>query len=489
MIQRISPAQQPRRSLLGAEQSSAGFDRLLDDHSADVALAYTAQCITDDRAARRLVATLTGPPRVQEPRGTDGLPVVPHLLLHIRVTAEAWRRRPARAVLLNPAFVDWLDTVAAHPAAPHLAFRSLRDMSLFDAELLWWSQVEALPVPPLATALGWDPGHTAQVVHQAVIAYVERCRANHLGNARRQPRCRSYAALLEAAVRRDTGERPAELQEHLAGCADCTELYECLDAARHGRLGEVIAEAVLGWGGAAYAAARRRAPHPVTAPAGPRAARRRRSRPPLLVVTTVVVAVAATAVAVSRAYPGERVTAGAGPTAPPLVSPPLGDLPGPPPVTSGPTAHDTARVPPPGKSPAAQPPSSGTPAADGGTRGRHTDAGGGPSAQTAPAPCTSHLTVDDDWGDGAKVYVNVTTRAAVSGWRLDFDIAPGTTIRNIWNGHSTTDGRHVTVTPADYNRSLDAGGSLDVGFVYDGSTAARDWITGVTLDGGNCAPS
>ncbi|MGW1987486.1 cellulose binding domain-containing protein [Streptomyces collinus] len=449
-----------------------------------MALTYASQCITNDRAARRLVSALSSHPQAQESPTTEGLPVVPRLLLHILCTAGAWRRLPGRARLLHPDFVAWIDISEARTQASGLALRSLRDMSAFDAELLWWSQVEAFPAQPLATALGWCPEYTARVVQQVVQAYTERCRANHLGDARRQPCCRSYAGLLEAAVRRNTGEPPQELQEHLAGCTVCSELSQCLHAAHEGRLGEVIAAGVLDWGGAAYAAARRIMRHRAPTPAGPHKARRR-SYLPLIAATTAVMAVAVTAVVVSDSYPHDETSTSS--TTPSLFEPPGGgNLPAPPAVTSRPPTHDITRLPKREKLPPEEGPSvSDQPSTSGSPRARDT----GTSQPPAPAACTSDITVAEKWGSGAKVNLSVVTRAAVSDWQLTFHIAQGTTIRDTWNGYSSTDGRLVTVTPADYNTELGAGGSLDVGFVYDGSATAADWITDVTLDGHPCAPS
>lgn len=92
----------------------------------------------------------------------------------------------------------------------------------------------------------------------------------------------------------------------------------------------------------------------------------------------------------------------------------------------------------------------------------------------------------DDWGVGASVELTVKSKVALSDWQVSFDITPGTTIRSTWNGTSSIHGSRVTVTAADYDRAVAAGGSLTIGMVYDGPTSGN-WISDVVLNKGPCA--
>ncbi|MFJ5833774.1 cellulose binding domain-containing protein [Streptomyces sp. NPDC093089] len=74
---------------------------------------------------------------------------------------------------------------------------------------------------------------------------------------------------------------------------------------------------------------------------------------------------------------------------------------------------------------------------------------------------------------GQYVITNETS-AARTGWTLEFDLPAGTTIGSLWNGEHTVSGRHVTVTPASWNRQLAPGQSVTVGFVTAAAGEAGD---------------
>ncbi|MFF4934576.1 cellulose binding domain-containing protein [Streptomyces griseofuscus] len=497
MQQRISPLQRPGRPLRTAEPSPAVFHSLVDDAIADITLGYAALCTTDPEAARTLVHAATARMNASEQSGARssvaGLPAVPRLLRSLHDTAASLRSLPERASLLTPEYATWLDDRCARREPPPLHLQSLYDLSALEAELLWWNKVEALSADLLATALGWEAEYTARVLEQVGVIFVERCRARHMENARRQRTCRSYGGMLEASMRRGDPELPPELREHLDVCAMCGELWECLNAAREGTLGDLIASAALGWRGSAYVAARRDSahaasrpvsPHRATRAAGARVPRRRavpRSIAAVAAVGAVGVLVAAvTVVAAQRSPAGggtevqaetasvqppvgpERTRTGtAGPTTVPSRSsaPKKGHRTSPAPKVrpTEPKPHNTVIQPPPRK------------------------------VQSNPPPlCTSRLKVDDDWGTGASVELTVQSRAALSDWQVSFDIAAGTTLKEAWNGTSTAEGSRVTVTAADYDRAVSAGGSLTIGMVYDGPTS-DNWIRNVTLNKATCA--
>ncbi|MFB6835463.1 cellulose binding domain-containing protein [Streptomyces sp. NPDC056361] len=74
---------------------------------------------------------------------------------------------------------------------------------------------------------------------------------------------------------------------------------------------------------------------------------------------------------------------------------------------------------------------------------------------------------------GQYVITNETS-AVRTGWTLEFDLPAGTTIGSLWNGEHTVSGRHVTVTPASWNRQLAPGQSVTVGFVTAAAGEAGD---------------
>ncbi|MFF4704764.1 cellulose binding domain-containing protein [Streptomyces sp. NPDC001288] len=414
----------------------------------------------------------------------SGLPAVPRLLHRLHGAAAAWRSAPERASLLRPDYAAWLDRTGTPREQAPLGLLSLSDMSMLDAEMLWWSRVEALPADRLATALGWDPAYTARVLEELDTVFVEHCQAEHMENGRRQRTCRSYGGMLIAGMRRGGHPLPAELQSHLAGCAECGDLSACLNAVSDGTLGSLLASAALGWGGPAYATARWDAEHQVTQPTSPHRVTRLMARRLLRLrrnaswavagsIATAVVGLAAVTVAATlhgQAGNDTRARSTATPGQPVVV--PMAPRSG---GSSTPAAPAQSFYDAPSKdkmrpSPSASP---GTAV--------HRPGGHDRSALV----CTSRLTVDDDWGTGAKVELSVQSAAGLSDWQVTFVIAAGIRMRETWYGTSTTEGNRVTVSAVDYDRYVAAGGSLTIGMVYEGETSGND-ITDVTLNKHPC---
>lgn len=56
------------------------------------------------------------------------------------------------------------------------------------------------------------------------------------------------------------------------------------------------------------------------------------------------------------------------------------------------------------------------------------------------------------------------TSAGVTGWKLDVVYKGDPAIENIWNGEKKINKNKVSITPADYNQEIPAGGSVNVGY-------------------------
>ncbi|WP_262402655.1 cellulose-binding domain-containing protein [Actinomadura sp. CNU-125] len=69
----------------------------------------------------------------------------------------------------------------------------------------------------------------------------------------------------------------------------------------------------------------------------------------------------------------------------------------------------------------------------------------------------------------------------IDGWRLGFDLPDGQAVTQLWNGTPVQDGSAVTVTPAGWNRSIPAGGTVEFGFL--GSNEGDDGDEGDEGDG------
>ncbi|MDI5982329.1 cellulose binding domain-containing protein, partial [Amycolatopsis magusensis] len=89
-----------------------------------------------------------------------------------------------------------------------------------------------------------------------------------------------------------------------------------------------------------------------------------------------------------------------------------------------------------------------------------------PASSAPPAPtCTAQFTVAGSWPGGYQAGVSVRNDGSdrLTGWEVSWELPGGHRIAHLWNGKFTQDGEAVTVTNADYNVSIDAGGSVELG--------------------------
>ncbi|HEX3787768.1 MAG TPA: cellulose binding domain-containing protein, partial [Pseudonocardiaceae bacterium] len=109
-----------------------------------------------------------------------------------------------------------------------------------------------------------------------------------------------------------------------------------------------------------------------------------------------------------------------------------------------------------------------------------------PAAAAASPACVVQYQVQNDWGAGATVNINLTNNGpAVSSWTLGFAFAGNQTVNQGWNGTYSQNGANVTVASLSYNGSLATGGSASTGFnlSYSGTNAVP---TTFTLNGTAC---
>ncbi|WP_405590685.1 cellulose binding domain-containing protein [Streptomyces sp. NBC_01190] len=101
--------------------------------------------------------------------------------------------------------------------------------------------------------------------------------------------------------------------------------------------------------------------------------------------------------------------------------------------------------------------------------------------------CGIGYRVTGSWSGGfqGEIVIHNTGSAALDGWTLAFTFTAGQTITQLWGGTPAQNGNTVTVTPADYTRTIPAGGSVTVGFLANqGSTNPAP--TAFTLNGAGC---
>ncbi|MFC4911279.1 glycosyl hydrolase family 18 protein [Actinomadura gamaensis] len=105
-----------------------------------------------------------------------------------------------------------------------------------------------------------------------------------------------------------------------------------------------------------------------------------------------------------------------------------------------------------------------------------------PSA--AAGAVTATCTKTSDWGTGFEGSCTISngTSAAISSWKLEFDLPSGTAITSAWNTTQTHSGNHYTFANSSWNGTVAAGATTSFGF--DGSGSG--WISGCTVNGASC---
>jgi glucuronoarabinoxylan endo-1,4-beta-xylanase len=110
------------------------------------------------------------------------------------------------------------------------------------------------------------------------------------------------------------------------------------------------------------------------------------------------------------------------------------------------------------------------------------------TADTPSGSCGVGYRVVGDWDSAfqGEIVIHNTGTAALTGWTLAFTFTAGQTISQMWGGTPAQNGDAVSVTPAEWARTIPAGGSVTVGFIGSrGSTNPAP--TGFTLNGGACS--
>jgi alpha-galactosidase len=106
----------------------------------------------------------------------------------------------------------------------------------------------------------------------------------------------------------------------------------------------------------------------------------------------------------------------------------------------------------------------------GGTTTGGTTTGGTTTGGTGGGACTATYSTTGSWSGGFQGEVTVQAgNAAVNGWTVNWTLASGQSISQVWNGTLTTSGSTASVTNASYNGSLPASGSTTFGFLANGS--------------------
>ncbi|MEV7006185.1 cellulose binding domain-containing protein [Streptosporangium sp. NPDC051022] len=88
-----------------------------------------------------------------------------------------------------------------------------------------------------------------------------------------------------------------------------------------------------------------------------------------------------------------------------------------------------------------------------------------PPAQAASATAT--FVKVGDWGSGfeGKYTIKNDSSAALSSWKVEFDLPAGVSVGSFWDATLTKSGQHVTFTNVGWNGSVPVGSSVSFGFL------------------------
>jgi len=103
---------------------------------------------------------------------------------------------------------------------------------------------------------------------------------------------------------------------------------------------------------------------------------------------------------------------------------------------------------------------------------------------SAAAPTATVRTVSD-WGSGwqDEVTVSNTGAAAMTSWKVEFDLPAGAAIGSFWDAEMTLSGQHVTFANQGWNGSVAVGAKTTFGFVGSGGQPVNCKLNGVSCNG------
>lgn len=125
--------------------------------------------------------------------------------------------------------------------------------------------------------------------------------------------------------------------------------------------------------------------------------------------------------------------------------------------------------------PTTQPPTSAPPTTAPPTTAPPTTAPPTSAPPTTPAPggaCSASYRTVNSWPGGFQGEVTVRAgTSAINGWTVQWTLAGGQTITQVWSGTLTSSGSSVTVRNASYNGAVPASGSTTFGFIASGTAS------------------
>ncbi|MGP3999775.1 ricin-type beta-trefoil lectin domain protein [Streptomyces sp. 8N706] len=278
----LPDAELTERVRAGAPTADPAMKELRRRHLPTV-LSYARLCSRNQTAGNQLAAQAFALAWPEVRRGFDPLGTWRHHLLMLVQQAAATRAAGSLRDRLDSDFAAWLDAIAnAADGAPQgpegssawrlrLQERSTMLGAYYSLPqplqgVLWYAVVEGESDAAVATLLGIEAPTVSDLRVKAQAAMRSAYLRTYL--QRNDDRnCQGFRRLIEAAVRPVSPRRSDDLDRHTAECPHCNlALVELLGMKENPRA--VLADGLLGWGGAAYVAA---GAAPVPPPAEPAA--------------------------------------------------------------------------------------------------------------------------------------------------------------------------------------------------------------------------
>ncbi|MEU1280112.1 RICIN domain-containing protein [Streptomyces sp. NPDC005805] len=209
---------------------------------------YAALCAPSAKTASMLATAAFSQVLDNLARNGVGGAVRPQLLVTTRHIAKAWARDP-RVTTMLPGL-----SIPEPPAENRqLVSRAFHAMPMVAQVLLWHAETEAEGISIPAGLLGLDPRLASDQLEQAREQFRGACVRTHREYAP-TGECRHYNRLLDISLRRG-GSLIPDIQVHLSECRYCGYAADQLDQSG-GRLGVLLAEALLGGAAAGYLGSR-----------------------------------------------------------------------------------------------------------------------------------------------------------------------------------------------------------------------------------------
>ncbi|MFF4488082.1 ricin-type beta-trefoil lectin domain protein [Streptomyces sp. NPDC001544] len=243
----------------GATPALHPVGELLDRHW-EAAFAYARLCTDGPRAAGMLTTaafTRLFGATIRQAGPTSAWR--PELLVTVRRIAAEWDN-DGRQELLHPELRSGTgdgERAAVRmlpPAYRRLISRAFQRLPQSARAVLWHTEVEAEPLATPAALLGLDEEGARVELGRARERLRDECLQAHRELAE-DDECLRYIRMLDVTYRRAGVDVDPDLQRHLNGCRHCRHTADQLDGFNTG-LGLSLAEAVLGWGAAAYVESR-----------------------------------------------------------------------------------------------------------------------------------------------------------------------------------------------------------------------------------------